>query len=64
MERILEDDIDISVTDINFCVFVGPISKIREVRVGEKDYSKRLDPFDVSRQIFIHPTCRDVLLYM
>ena len=53
MERVLEDDIDISVTDINFCVFVGPISKIREVRVGEKDYSKRLDPFDVSRQIFV-----------
>lgn len=26
---------------------VGPISKIREVREGEKDYSKRLDPFDV-----------------
>ncbi|XP_055996618.1 1-phosphatidylinositol 4,5-bisphosphate phosphodiesterase eta-2-like isoform X3 [Ostrea edulis] len=26
-----------------------PISKIREVREGEKDYSKRLDPFDRGR---------------
>lgn len=31
---------------------LGPISKIREVREGEKDYSKRLDPYDVRRKAY------------
>jgi hypothetical protein len=30
------------------CFFLGDLSTIREVREGEKDYSKRLEPFDVS----------------
>ena len=36
-----------------FTFIVGPISKIREVREGEKDYSKRLDPYDVRMIVLV-----------
>lgn len=43
-----------------FTFIVGPISKIREVREGEKDYSKRLDPYDV-RMILLVLHCVESL---
>ncbi|KAL5006357.1 hypothetical protein ScPMuIL_015163 [Solemya velum] len=41
-----------------------PISKIREVREGDKDYSKRLDPYDRSRCFVVIFGANQQLLYL
>lgn len=43
---------NMSTVFIFYIHILGPISKIREVREGEKDYSKRLDPYDVRRKAY------------